>query len=309
MTGAGSATVAFALEDSYGSLPTDSNGNQDATWIQPGIDVTVGDLTVEQALERSRHPNDPTPAGSREGPWEGAMSVSWSLTDANWHDLVFADNGTALPHEPMRAPSATWYHAVTLPDGSTEPRTPTGAIVNDATITYEQGSDIQVELTILFGDEPSDVTTPAEADIQQPSDDDVYSWHSASFQVDGLNQPLMSSASLSLSGLARFRRGQDRHPYDAVADAIEPGFSTDAVFTERDQLALAVDDTAGTSGPVGKVPATFGLENGQGDTIDYTLTDCQPTSYGWSDLAAADADLSEPIDYHVADVEASTTTA
>ncbi|GGK74529.1 phage tail tube protein [Haloarcula sebkhae] len=303
MTGAGSANAAFALENSYGTLPADP------TWMQPGIDITVGDLTVEQALERSRHPDDPTPAGSREGNWEGAMSVSWSLTDANWHDLVFADGGTALPNAPMRAPSATWYLPVTLPDGSTESRTPTGAIVQDATVNYEQGSDITVELTILYGDEPDNVTTPAESDIAQPSDDDVFSWHGASFQVDGLNQPLMQSATLSLSGLARFRRGQGRHPYDAVVDAIEPSFSSDAVFTERDQLALAVDDTANTSGPVGKVPATFSLENGQGDTIDYTLTDCQPTSYGWSDLVAAGADLSEPVDYHVTDVEASTTIA
>ncbi|WP_395166357.1 phage tail tube protein [Natrinema pallidum] len=301
MTGSGSATAAFTVEDSYGTLQAEPS------WYQPGMDVTVGDLSVDQALERSRHPDDPTPAGSRPGSWEGAMSVSFSLTDANWHDLVFADGGTALPNSPMRAPSATWYLAVEMPDGTTETRTPTGAIVQEATVSYEQGSDITVELTILYGDEPDDIAAPST--IQQPSEADVFSWHGASFQVGGLNQPLMQSTTLSLSGLARFRRGQDRHPFDAVVDAIEPSFSTDATFTERDQLALAVDDTAGASGPVGKVPATFGLENGQGDTIEYTLSDCQPTSYSWSDLVAPDADLSEPVDYHVTDVDASTATA
>lgn len=302
MTGAGSGTVCYALEESYGGPLVDEDGDGTVEWYQPGIDVTVGDLSVEQALERSRHPNDPTPAGSREGNWEGAASVSFTLTDTNWHDLVFADGGTALPHSPMAAPSSTWYFAVEMPDGTTETRTPTGAIVQDATINYEQGSDVTVELTMLYGDEPSDVTAPAEADIKQPSDTDAFAWHGTTFQVDGLNQPLMSSATLSLSGLARFRRGQDRHPYDAVVDAMEPSFSTDAVFTERDQLALAVDNTAGSDGPVGKVPATLSFENGQGVTISYTLTDCQPTSYSWSNLVGAE-DLSEPIDYHVSDVE------
>jgi hypothetical protein len=117
----------------------------------------------------------------------------------------------------------------------------------------------------------------------------------------------MQSATLSLTGLARFRRGQSRHPYDAVIGAIEPSFSTDATFTERDQLALAVDDTAGdtagASEPVGKVPASLSFSNGQGTSIAYDLIDCQPNSYSWSDLIAADTDLSEPIDYHVADVE------
>ncbi|SEQ30645.1 phage tail tube protein [Natrinema salaciae] len=301
MTGAGAATVAYTVESDYGAGPDDT----DPTWIQPGIDLTVGDLTVEQALERSRHPDDPTPAGSREGNFEGAMSVSFSLTDNNFHDLVFADGGTALPNSPMRAPSSTWYAAIDMPDGTTESRTPTGAIVQDATVSYEQGSDITIELTLLYGDEPNDIAEPGS--IQKPSDEDVYTWHGATFEVDGLNQPLMQSTTLSLSGLARFRRGQDRHPFDAVVDAIEPSFSTDATFTERDQLALAVDDSR--DGPVGKVPASFALENGVGDTIEYTLEDCQPTSYSWADLVAPDSDLSEPIDYHVADVSATTTPA
>ncbi|OYR53596.1 hypothetical protein DJ73_07240 [Halorubrum sp. Ea1] len=304
MTGAGSATVAYAVEDTYGTLPGTP------TWIQPGIDITVSDLSVDQALERSRHPDDPTPAGSREGNWEGAHGISWTLTDANFHDLVFADSGTDLPNSPMRAPSATWYLATELPDGTTEARTPTGAVVQDASINYQQGDDVTVELTILYGDEPDDVTAPADGDIQQPSEADAYSWHGASFSVDGLAQPLMQSATLSLSGLARFRRGQDRHPYDAVVDAIEPSFSTDAVFTERDQLALAVDDVdTNAYEEVGKVPGEFALENGQGDTITYTLSDLQPTSYEWSDLVAPDADLSEPIDYHVSDVSATEVTA
>jgi len=301
MSGAGSATVAYALEQSYNGALVDSDTDGTPEWYQPGIDVTVGDLTVEQALERRRQPDDPTPAGSREGNWEGALSVSYTLTDDNWHDLVFADGGTALPHSPMAAPSATWYFEVELPDGSTEPRTPTGAVVQEATINYEQGSDVTVELTILFGDEPNDVTAPADADIQQPAESDAFSRHGTTFDVDGMSQTaLLQSATLSLSGLARFRRGADRKPHDAVTGPIEPSLSSDAIFTERDQLAMAVDNA---DDAVGKVPATLEFSNGQGTTIGYNLTGVQPASYGWSNLIAPDSDLAEPIDYHVADVE------
>ncbi|RQG93729.1 phage tail tube protein [Natrarchaeobius oligotrophus] len=301
MTGAGSAEVAFTLEDEFGEGP-----GTDPTWHQPFIDVTVGSLSVEQALERSRQPDDPTPAGSRPGDWEGALNVSGTLAGAEWHDLVFADDGTALPTEPMEAPSATWYLAVTLPDGSTEPRTPTGAIVPEATVNYEQGQDVTVDLTVLYGFEPDDVTEPGE--IEQPADEDAYQWHGANFDVDGMGQSLMQSASLSLAGLARFRRGQSRHPHSAVVDAIEPSFSTDATFTERDQLALAADDTQ-DSDVVDKTSATFSLENGQGETIEYDLDDCQPNSYDWSNLVAPEEDLSEPIDYHVGGVSATVTEA
>jgi len=73
MTGAGSATTAYTVETEFGAGPA-----TDPTWIQPGIDVTINDLTVEQALERSRHPDTPLPAGSREGNFE-VGSVSSSL--------------------------------------------------------------------------------------------------------------------------------------------------------------------------------------------------------------------------------------
>lgn len=298
MTGAGSATVLFTAENSYGDGPA-----ADPTWYQPGIDVSVTDLSVQQGLERSRHPDDPTPAGSREGNFEGGLGVSFALTDDNWHDLVFADGGTALPHSPMAAPSSTWYTAVELPDGSTEPRTPTGAIVQDAAVNYEQGSDVTVELTLLYGDEPTDIAEPASADITTPSKADVFSWHGASFTVDGVSQALMSSATLSLSGLARFRRGQSRTPFDAVVDAIEPSFSTDAIFTERDQLALAAGSGSTIPDEVGAVPGSFVLENGQGTSIEYSLSGLQPTTYSWSDLVTPDTNLTEPADYHVADVE------
>jgi len=305
MTGAGSATAAFALEESYGGPLVDEDSDGTPEWYQPGVNVTVGDLSVENALERIRYPNDPTPAGSREGDFEGAANVSFTLTDDNWHDLVFADGGTALPNSPMLAPSSTWYFAVEMPDGTVEERTPTGAIVTEAAINYQQGGEITVDLTMVYGDEPDDVTTPADADIQQPTDDQVFTWHGTTLDVNGVGQSIMQSATLSLSGLARFRRGQSRHPFDAVVGAVEPSLSSDATFTESDQQQLAYGGSSATSPQetIDKTTGTLTFENGNGTTIGYNLSGLQPTSYSWSDLVAPDSDLSEPIDYHVSDVE------
>lgn len=296
MTGAGSATVAYALEDEFGEGP-----GAEADWIQPGVDVSVTDLSVQQTLQRIRNPDDPRPLGSREGEWEGASTVEFTLTDGNFHDLVFADGGTALPAGVTRPPSATWYFAVELPDGTTEERSAVGSVVVDASVDYQQGEDVSVTLTMLHADEPEDVADPST--IEQPSVDDVFTYHGSDLVVDSTAQALMQSASLSLSNLARMRRGQNRKPVDAVVGSIEPSLSTDAVFTEADQQTLAYGSTSGGIDIVGSVDATLSFENGQGETIEYDLSGVQPTSYSWADLVSPDTDLSEPIDYHVADVE------
>ena len=297
MPGAGSATAAFTTEPEFGAGP-----GADPTWTQPGIDVNLTDLSVQQALERSRHPDSPLPQGSRPRDFEGGIGIEFTLTDANWHDLVFADGGTALPGEGVTAPSSAWYFATTLPDGTTEPRTPTGTIFTDAEVVYERASDIRVSLTGIYGFEPDDLTAPADGAIQQPSSEDAFSYHGASFSVDGLNQPLMQSATISIAGLARFRRGQGRHPYNAVTGAIEPSLSLQSTFTERDQLELARADGTPVE-TIDKTDAVFAFENAAGETIEYTISDVQPTTYSWQDLVAADSDLNESVDFHATNVE------
>lgn len=289
--------AAFAVEDSYDTLPADP------VWRKPGLDVQVGSLDLENALERVRESGNPTPIGSREGNLEGALSLTWTLTDDNWHDLVFADGGTALPHEHMFAPSATWYFGADMPDGTTIPRFASGATTVDASVNYSQGGPVTVEQTIIYGDEPDDIAEPTT--IETPSEDQVYTWHGVSLDLDTQLQSLVQSATLSLSNLARFRRGGDRQPFDAVAGATEPSLSADVTLTEEDQRNLAYGGSTETR-PADEIDAVSGqlaLENGLGDTITYDLSKLQPTTYGWADLVAQDTDVSESTDFHVADVE------
>ncbi|MFP4117270.1 MAG: hypothetical protein ACLFSD_00255, partial [Salinivenus sp.] len=97
-------------------------------------------------------------------------------------------------------------------------------------------------------------------------------------------------------------RGQERHPYDAVVDAIQPSMELQSVFTERDQLELARADGDPVE-TVDTADATFTFKNGADNTIEYTVRDAQPTTYGWSDLVTADSDLNESIDFHATTIE------
>lgn len=295
MTGAGSATVARAPETTYGD-PADPT---EATWREPGIDIEVSELDVDNALDRRRYPDDPRPAGSGEGDFEGALGIAYTLTDDNFHEFVFADAGTALPSEAMRAPSATWYLGADILDGD-EARTPTGAITTDCSWTYERGEDIRVEETILYGDEPDTVTAPDT--IEQPSESDAYTWHGTDFQLDGATVDLLQSLTVSLSGLARFRRGQSRHPFDAVVDAMEPSVSLDAVLTTGDHRDIAYGGGTAPSDTLNSVTASLTFENGNGSTISYDLLDLDPSTYSWSDLVSAE-DTTESLEFHMRTME------
>ena len=293
MTGAGSATVAFTVESAFNAGPDAT----DPVWYQPGTDITVGDLSVENALQRVRNPDDATPMGSREGNFEGAASVQFTLTDDNWHALIPGlASGAALSDAGVKAPSSAWYFGVDIGSGS-EARTPTGAVVIDASVNYQEGQNVTVELTIIYADESDHL--PGE--IVQPSVDQVYTHHGTDLIVDTVGQSMLQSATLSMSNLARFRPQQDRHPYDAVVGAIEPSFQSAAIFDGPDQLELAYGGTT-PSDTVDTADGTLTFENGLAETIEYSLTDLQPTSYSWDALVDPDTDLTEPITYHVADV-------
>jgi len=294
MTGAGSAEVAFASENSYGSLPADP------TYYQPGIDVEVSEASLDNALTRARQPDDPRPAGSREGNLEGALSVTFTLTDTNFHDLVFADAGTALASEAMLAPTATWYLGADVL-GSTEERFLAGAAVESVTWNWQQGEDVTVDLTIIYGTE-KDLTTPAS--ITQPSVADAVPSHACDVQLDATSVSKLQSFSLEVAGMARFRRGQQREPVDAVVGAYEPSASLQAILEDGTRREFAYGSSTATTpqDSIDKQSGSFEVANSSGTVATYNLSGLQPTSYNWSDLVAADTDITDPTDFHVTDI-------
>lgn len=300
MTGAGSAEVAYSVEDSFRTLAGTP------VWKQPGENISVGSASIENALNRARQPDDPRPDGSREGNVEGALSVTFDMTDTDFHDLIFADGGTQLAQMSAFAPTATWYISSDT-GATTEERFLSGAAVESVSINYAQGDSVTVELTIIYADEPEVGGThgSAPATISQPTKDEIVKWHGTDFKIDGVTVSDLQSLSLEISGMARFRRGQSRFASDVVVGAYEPSLTVQAILHDDTQQSYAYGGATATSPSattIDETPATLAFANPNGSLGTYTLSGLQPTSYDWSDLVSADTDTTDPTNYHVKDV-------
>lgn len=302
MTSAGSARIAAVPEDSFLTLPGTPN------WFQPGENVDVGSASLERALTRARQPDDPRPDGSRPGNKEGALDLTYALTDTQFHDLVFpATSPVGLAREASRAPTATYYIEADLLD-TTQDRFLAGAATESLSINYSQGEEVTVNQTIIYADEPEVGGTygsaPADGDITQPTKDDIVMFHGADLQIDGTSIAELQSFSIDISGMARFRRGQSQTATEAVVGAYEPTLNVEATFLDGTQKEYAYG-SAGAVEPETEVvgrPGTATFANVAGNVVSYDLGNLQPTTYDWSDLTSPDTDITDPVTYQMTDV-------
>lgn len=301
MTLAGTSEVSFADEDSFKTLPGTP------TWYRPGEDITIDNFTLNRNLDRKRAPDDPRPSGSRAGNREVAFSISFSLTDTNWHNMVFANSGTGLAQSGALAPTATWYlKSDTLP--GTEERFIQGAAVESWSLEYNQGEDVTVSLTIIGATDidATDAGSPAvPASISSPSKDDIVTFAGADFNLNGSQlSTMLQSFSAEVSGMAQFRRGQQQSPVDVEVGAYEPSFSVTAILEDSTQRELAYG-TSGATQPQDTIDSSSGtitLANPAGSLVTYNLVDLQPTEYSWEALVSPDENTSDPTTYHATDV-------
>jgi hypothetical protein len=294
MTSAGSAQVAYAPETKYLGALKDSDGDGTPEYFQPFKDITVGEASLDNALSRIRDPDSAEPVGSIAQNFSGALNVSGTLADQNWLDLVFNDGGTGFTTG--RMPSSSWFLGVDYLDGTCE-RVAKGAVVTQADINYQQGSNVTVDLQLIYGDESKN-TSLTPSNIQTPTSSDVYAGHGAELSVSGTGQTKLQSATLSLPTGARFHRGADRHPVDAVIGEVNPELTADATFTGPDTLEVAYGGTTPAS-MLSSVDGSLSFTNGAGTTLTFNLTGMKPNNYNWADLVSADTDLGEPTTYFI----------
>jgi len=307
MTSAGTAEVALAREDSYRTV----NDASTLGWFQPGVNISLTGPTLDRQQQRNRQPNDPRPQSSRPGQITGTLTIEFALagsrsgTGGKWEQALFHDAGTdatagtSLPAQGGVAPSFRIFVASTLTDGTQSDRILTGGVVTEAEIDWSEEEDVTVSLTMEFAKE--DESAPAPSSIDQPSTEDVYAFHGADISVGSVFQANLNTATLTVSNLARLRYGQEQAATAAVVGALEPSFTSDAVFTETDQLSLARTGQSGGS-LTGSTSATLSFSNDAGDTFSYNLGNLYPTSHEWSDVVAPDGDLAENVEYHVGTV-------
>lgn len=303
MTGAGSSEIAFAVEDTFATLPGTP------TWYQPGENIEVGEASLDRALRRARQPDDPRPDGSREGNREGALSVSFALTDTNWHDLVFpATSPVGLAQSASLAPTATWYIKSEDP-GTSRERFLQGAAVESLSINYTQGEDVTIDLTIIYGEEidAADANSPSvPSSIVQPTKDDIVTHSGVGFDLNASQlSTKLQSLTVDVAGMARFRRGQQQEPVDAVVGAYEPSATVEAIYEQDEQRELAYGSSGATqpADSMDESTATLTLDNPAGTLVTYDLSGLKPTNYDWASLVSADEDITDPTEYHVTDVQ------
>lgn len=304
MTGAGSAEVAYELEDSFRTLPGTP------VWDQPGENIQVGSASIENNLERARQPDDPRPDGSREGNFEGAFTITFAMTDTTFHELVFpASSPVGLAQSATLAPTATWYLKSEVLSG-TEDRFFEGAAVESVAWNYEQNQDFTVQLTCIYANEldSSDADAPSvPSSINQPSKSEIVRWHGIDLTLNSATIEDLQSFSMEVSGMARFRRGQSRIASDAVVGACEPSATIQAILADDTQRTLAYGSSSATdpNTTIDESSATLTVDNPNGTLTTYNLKRIQPTTHDWQDLVSADTDTTDPTDYHVQDITVS----
>lgn len=302
MTSAGSGEVAYSLETSFETLAGSP------TWKQPFENQNVGSANLVNNLQRVANPGDPRPKGYREGNVEGTFNISGVMTDTNFHELIFPEStNQSLATSASLAPTATWYLKGALPSGTDQERFLSGAFVESVTWRYQQGGYFEVDLQIRYADEPEVGGTHGNAPsaISTPSKGDMVASNGISFSLDGNTISLLQSLEVSISNMARFRRGPERTPVDAVVGPYDPSGTVTAIIQNNNQLQLAYGGTTATTteDTIDSVNATLTADKGDGATVaTYNLTAAQANDYNWSDLVNEEADLTDPTVYRIQDI-------
>jgi hypothetical protein len=285
MTGAGSATVAYAVEDSYLGALEDADSDGSTDYHLPFKNPTVDELSLDNALQREPIVQN----------FEGAATVSGELAEPpHWHDLVFNAGGTGFTSG--RMPSATLFFGVDYLSGTSE-WAAEGAIVTDATINWQQGQSPTASLTFIYGNATSAASiTPS--NIQTPAPQDLYDFHGTELTIDGTVVSKPQSIELSIPTNARFHRDDSRTPADAVIGPVNPTLTTEAILSNISNTEAALGGSTPAT-MLSSVSGSLAFTNDNGDSITYNLGGLKPTNYSWNSLIDPENDLTDPVEFHV----------
>lgn len=291
MSGPGSTTVAYALEDGdYLSGPPAS-----PTYILPGEDIQFDDsIDIQNQLTNISAPDSTLPKRKLLGNFEGGFGASWTLDTVSpqpWHDHVFTRDSDASGTNDAfdgdgSVPSAEWYVAVTQPDGSVVERVLEGVVVTSVSIEWRVGEPARASVTCLYGNENKNTSVTA-GTISRPSGSTPS--HAGDLTVGGTTQAKIESATLTVDNIVQLQRGADsRFPVDAVEGAPRPSLDVSGTFTEDDQLVAAYQGPGtGATSPATETldptSATLSFAVG-GTTVGSYTIDGKADTAGWDQI-------------------------
>lgn len=300
MTSAGSNRVAFAVEDSFRTLP------DIPTWIQPGLNVQPTDLTWDNGLQRARQPDDPRSDGSREGNAEGTFGITFELTDTNYEELVLANStNDGLADESSTAPTCAWYVEQKLPNGTDREVFLEGAGVDSWTINYTQGENVTVDLSFTYTQQYDAVDVdapdaPGDGAIDQPAKDDVVSFHAFDFDFNATNIEKLQSLTVDVASMLNTERGQSRFFQAMNIGSYEKSVTFEAIIDNAERQEAAYGSIGATKGSTSTIAEQTGTVT-LGSLGDYNLTRVQPNDYSWSNLVSQE-NTTDPVTAQFVDI-------
>jgi hypothetical protein len=300
MTGAGSATVAFAHEQDLAGTLVDSDGDGTPEYYQFGRNPSITELELSNTLQRMREENSVEPVTSVAQNLDGAVAVEATVskdTLPEVHKFVFNDAGSAFTDG--LASSAKIFSGVDYLGGTCE-RALSGTIPLQYTLNYQQNGMVTFQLTMAYTDEAKNSSiTPS--NIIGPTDGGDVPFHGFTLTVDGARVAKLQSCTLTIQDIARFQWGDQRKPLDAVIASPTTSLDMDATFSGPSTLELAYS-ASGVSTPQDSVNAVAGSIDlaVEGSAVaTYDLPELKPDTYSWADLINADEDLAEQTSFHV----------
>jgi len=301
----GETTIAYQHEpvDDYRGTPTMSE------YLFPGLNPSVEDLTLQNALTRMNAPDDPETLESVAQRFEGALGLSFTVTNAWWLNHVYGAPPTAggessAPYtytwapRTGRAQSSRWYIGVNHLDGTSE-RVIKGGVFPQMELQFSEGDEVRASLTGFYGDEEG--KTSISAGSLTGKNLSPVMFHGASLEIPN-SQTIMKpqEATLELQTGARAQRTWQRKPIDAVLGRMEPSLSLSKIITGTSQRTLAYGNSTAPADSVdGAATATLRAESGGQNALEAELTRVTPNSYNWQQLADLNEDSLEDIQYNV----------
>ncbi|UIP00335.1 phage tail tube protein [Halobaculum sp. CBA1158] len=313
MTGGGTETVAIQREpvDEYMGSPTESS------FYNVGADATLTPLELQNALQRMNNFSAESYT-SRETTIEGAATISGTVTEdtmwlLNHHMGSPPTQSGSGPYdytwsvEAGRCQSFRIFGGVDYLNGTVE-RVAKGAIIPQIDWECNVGESVTFNATVLYGDETRNTSiTPG----SQPSPTGPeLMFHGGSLSIGGSDQKKMESASLSTSTGARFQRGFQRAPTDAVIGAAEHSLTPTKVIDDTDLLQLAYGNSTAPVKDSALSDADASLVFGSGGDTEaaFACSGAKPNTYSWENFGDATTDRLENTELYVNSVEPTLTT-
>lgn len=301
MPGAGSSTVAFAVEQSYlggvGGTPT---------YYNPGTNVQFQDIELSRNLLELVLPGSVEADGFLAQQIEGALAVQFVLQNNDFHRLVFND-GSNTGFTSGEVNSAEWYLGVDHLSGETE-RQIKGWIPVSAQVQYNGATEaISVTLTGVYGAEDRN-TSITPGTITNMSTGDEVPGHGAELAIDGARVEKLQSATLQLQQIGRLIRDSNSpRPVVGVMGNVSSSVEMAAVYdgSTRYEQALGSTGASSTQDLMDSYPGTLTFDSGGSTIAEYEIGTVKPDTYSWVDLVNNESDLNEQLTYNATGVNAS----